>query len=116
VGLPFDTHQSAGAALAVTTKGHAAVTGSYVHQMPSTAVIQSAFVVELDPAGKQVKSQTFGPIDGVTDDVTQEGWGLAPAKAGALYVAGDFYGVIGVAGHTLTSAGSSDIFVARLAP
>lgn len=116
LGLPFDKHQSAGVALTVTSAGHPAVTGSYVHALASSAVMQSTFLVELDAGGAPVKSETFGPIDGIADGVSQEGWGLAPAAAGGLYVAGDFYGAIDVAGQTLAGAGSADIFVARLPP
>ena len=113
-GLPFDTHQSDATALAIDAKGRVAVTGSYVHHVDSSTVIQSAFTAVLGDGGEILGSQTFGPIEGYGSKVTQVGRGIAPAKAGGFYVGGDFYTAVLIAGASLTGAGSSDVFVAKL--
>jgi hypothetical protein len=115
-GLPFDQHQSAAVAVAVDAAGDAAVTGSYVHDVDPSDVIQSAFLVKLDPGGKSMDSETFGPLSALAGDTTtQEGWGVAPAQDG-FYLGGDFYTEIDVAQTVLTDSGSSDVFVAKLTP
>lgn len=113
-GLPFDQHQSTALALTVNGDADIAVTGSYVHHVDEGSVIQSAFVVAVGFDGEVLASQTFGPIDGFGAKVTQEGWGIAPAKAGGFYVGGDFYTAIDVAGASLSGEGSSDLFIAKL--
>lgn len=113
--LPFDTTQSTAVALTLDGAGNVSTTGSYVHHM-SSGVIQSAFVVTLDPTGASTKSATFGPLDGYGTSVTQEGWGIAAGQGGVLYLGGDFYAAMDVAGTTLSGDGSSDLFVAKLAP
>jgi hypothetical protein len=116
-GLPFDTSQSTAAAIAVAPNGDVAVTGNYVHHVDSSTVIKSAFLVTVDPAGKALKSLTFGPTDGLGSSVTQQGWGVAPGpKPGSFYVGGDFYAQIDIAGASLVGDGTSDLFVARLPP
>jgi hypothetical protein len=113
--LPFDTTQSTAVALTLDGAGDVSATGSYVHHLPG-GVIQSAFVVTLDGAGNPTKSATFGPLDGYGTSVTQEGWGIGAGANGVLYLGGDFYAAIDVAGTTLSGDGSSDLFVAKLAP
>lgn len=116
-GLPFDTTQSSAVALAVGSGGHVAVTGSYVHKVDGSTTVQSAFLATFDKAGAPLASHTFGPTDGLGGKVTQVGWGLAPAPAGGLYyLGGDFFTQIDVAGTTLQGDGTSDVFVAKLAP
>jgi hypothetical protein len=115
-GLPFDTTQSNAVALTVDSAGHVAVTGSYVHKVDASTVIQSAFLATFDQAGAPLASHTFGPSDGFGGAVTQAGWGLAPAPAGGLYFGGDFFTQIDVAGKSLQGDGTADVFVARLTP
>jgi hypothetical protein len=116
-GLPFDSTQSSAVALTVDGASGVAVTGSYVHHADGgSSVVQSAFLSTFDASGKPLATRTFGPIDGFGGSVTQEGWGVAPAPGGGLYLGGDFYTAIDVAGASLTGSGSADLFVARLAP
>jgi acyl-CoA reductase-like NAD-dependent aldehyde dehydrogenase len=115
-GLPFDQHQSAAVAVALDASGDVVVTGSYVHDVDASHVIQSAFLVEADPQGMIMNSETFGPLSDLSGaTTTQEGWGIAAAPGG-FYLGGDFYTQIDVAETTLTDSGSSDVFVARLVP
>ncbi len=114
-GLHLGDRQSVGAALSVDAGGAPLVTGSYELAMSSGGVMQSAFAVGLDAStGKETFSHTFGPTDG--DGLTQEGWGIAPAPSGGVYLGGDFYSAIHVAGEDLDGDGSSDVFVARFKP
>lgn len=113
-GLPFDQHQSHATALGIDAAGRIGVTGSYVHHVDSSTVIQSAFASLLNPGGDLFGSQVFGPIDGFGGDVTQEGFGIAPAKPGGFYLGGDFYTAVNIAGASLGGSGSSDLFIAKL--
>jgi hypothetical protein len=115
-GLPFDTTQSSAVALAVDAAGHVAVTGSYVHKVDASTTIQSAFLATFDQAGAPLASHTYGPSNGFGGAVTQAGWGVAPAPAGGLYLGGDFFTQIDVAGKSLQGDGTADVFVAKLAP
>jgi hypothetical protein len=68
------------------------------------------FIVKLDPDGNYIWSTRFG---GVGD---QYGNDIATAADGSLIVAGSFGGTIDFGGGVLTSAGGTDIFVAKLDP
>lgn len=66
------------------------------------------FVAKLDPAGKHLWSKRFG------DAGSQTGMSVAADKDGNIVVAGYFDGTLDFGGGPLTSAGSIDIFVAKL--
>jgi hypothetical protein len=67
------------------------------------------FVAKLDPAGNHLWSKRFG------DASLQVGFGGSDA-AGNVLVTGYFEGTVDLGGGPLTSAGSYDVFVAKLDP
>jgi hypothetical protein len=69
------------------------------------------FVAKLDASGKHVWSKRFGDAMG-----SQTGMSVATDKDGNVVVVGYFDGAIDFGGGPLTSAGSIDIFVAKLDP
>ena len=68
------------------------------------------FVAKLDPAGNHLWSKGFG------DEGTQYGIGVTTDAAGNVLVTGWVQGTLDFGGGPLTSAGSYDVFVAKLAP
>ncbi|MRG97920.1 hypothetical protein [Polyangium spumosum] len=67
-----------------------------------------AFVAALGPNGE------FRYALRVGDAMMQNGGEIALAEDGSVYWSGSFDGSINIGGHTLTSAGNSDVFVARI--
>jgi hypothetical protein len=77
--------------------------------------IQSAgsgdvFLAKLDPSGVHVWSKRFG------DTKDQHGVGVATDVSGNVLLTGYFSGSVDFGGGALSSAGSSDIFVAKFGP
>jgi hypothetical protein len=70
----------------------------------------SLFVAKLDPAGHHVWSRGFG--DQAT--VTRWGAGVALDASGNVFLTGYFGGTVDFGGGPLVSAGSDDIFIAKL--
>lgn len=70
------------------------------------------FVAKFDPGGNHTWSKRFG---GSSIDVDR-GYGIATDKAGNVLVTGSFSGTVDFGGGPLTSAGGSDIFVAKFDP
>jgi hypothetical protein len=68
------------------------------------------FVAKLDPNGNHVWSKRFG------DANDQEALSIAIDTAGNVVITGKFFSVVDFGGGPLTSAGDSDIFVAKLDP
>jgi hypothetical protein len=68
------------------------------------------FVAKLDPSGQLLWSLRAG------DATDQRGQGIAVDAAGNVLVSGMFEGTMDLGGTTLTSAGSKDVFVAKLDP
>jgi hypothetical protein len=66
------------------------------------------FVTKLDPAGGHLWSKRFG------DAADQVGYALAVDGAGSVSLSGMLYGAADFGGGLRTSAGGSDIFVAKL--
>lgn len=62
------------------------------------------------PAGKPLDARRFG------DPASQFADGVAVDGRGAVFVGGHFEGTLNFGAGTLTSAGKSDVFVARFAP
>ncbi len=67
------------------------------------------FVVKLDPNGGQIWAKRFGD-----SGENQYGFGIATVPGGDVVVAGEMRGGMDFPGGALTSAGGSDVFVARL--
>lgn len=68
------------------------------------------FVAKFDPNGNLLFSKRFG------DAVSQQGLGVTTDLAGNIYLVGGFNGTINFGGQPLVSAGSSDIYLAKLDP
>ncbi|MDI1447247.1 hypothetical protein [Polyangium sp. 6x1] len=69
-----------------------------------------AFVASLGPNGELRYALRVG------DATMQNGGEVALAADGSVYWAGSFDGTIDIGGQTLTSAGNTDVFVARIDP
>ena len=108
-----------GSGIGVDSLGNVYVLGSF----EGTAVIASdtvsstggpsdedVFLAKLDPAGTLLWMQQAG---GAGD---MDAYGLSVSPSGGCYVAGHFMGSAAFAGITLTSTGSSDVFLARFDP
>src|SRR5262249_45698011 len=67
-------------------------------------------VAKLDANGNHLWSKIFG------DTGTQYAWGMAVDAAGDVAVTGAYDGTIDFGGGPLASAGSSDIYLAKLDP
>jgi hypothetical protein len=76
----------------------------------TTAGMNDAFVAKLDPAGAHVWSKRFGDSD------SQYVLGLAVDGLGQIALTGSLQGTIDLGGGALTSAGSADVFLAKLTP
>jgi hypothetical protein len=68
------------------------------------------FVAKLNPAGTHIWSKRFGDTD------YQFGYSITTDSAGNVLFTGYFGGTVDFGGGALTSAGSVDLFVAKLAP
>jgi hypothetical protein len=76
----------------------------------ASAGVADVFVAKLDPAGDHLWSVRFGDSSG------QLASGVAVDDAGSLAVIGTFSGSVDFGGGALTSAGGTDVFVAKLDP
>ena len=105
-----------GQSVAVDRSGNAYITGSFQNSVAFGATTLTTpdtdstdiFVTKLDAAGSVVWATQLG---GSGQD---SGFGVAADAAGNAYVTGNFTGTGQFGGVTLTSAGDSDAFVAKL--
>ncbi|MBI4703747.1 MAG: hypothetical protein HY744_21770 [Deltaproteobacteria bacterium] len=105
------------ARVAVGADGSAVVTGCFGgrlevagHKIESAGDVDG-FLLRLGPDGSLLGLVGFG------DSAAQEGNGLAlDANNGDLLLAGDFAGSVDLGGGPLTSAGATDVLLARLRP
>jgi hypothetical protein len=99
--------------LAVDASGNVLVTGvfdgsiDFGGQTLTSLGGGDVFIAELDPAGAHKWSVRFGDSHG------QVGQSIAADGMGHVLVAGDMSGSVNFGGGTLTSAGASDVFVAK---
>jgi len=106
---------SAQYAYAVTTDGsdNVIVTGVFVGTVDfgggglTCAGDFDIFVAKFDAAGNHIWSRSFGDTD------FDFGWSVATDGSDNVYLSGYFYGTVDFGGGVLTSAGYSDIFVAK---
>ncbi len=109
-GLGFDR----AAAVASDPDGNVVVTGQYCGSVDlgggvfTSAGREDIFVAKYDPAGDHLWSRAFG--DSTSYDA---GTGVAVDADGHVYVTGYFRGSVDFGGGVLTSAGLSDIFLAK---
>jgi hypothetical protein len=69
------------------------------------------YVVKLNSAGTHVSSQAFGDAG-----ASQQGNGVATDSGGNRYLVGTFNGTVDFGDGPLTTAGGTDLFIAKLAP
>ena len=102
--------------MVVTACGDIALTGSFTGSLSfgepadelACAGAEDVFLARFDPEGAHKWSLRFG------DAASQEGRVLGSDSDGNLVVAGSFEGTIDFGSGLLTSAGSTDVFVAKL--
>jgi len=109
------TTQAAGA-VSVDASGNVIVTGNFngAVDFGGGALLSAGnndiFVAKLGSDGSHLWSKRFGDGD------IQEAHAVAVDASGNVIVAGNFYGTVDLGGGALTSAGSDDIYVAKLGP
>lgn len=107
---------SVGQSVAVDPVGNTLVTGGFSGSAefggnPIAALGQDVFLAKLDPSGAQVWAARFGGMTAAT------GTGVAADASGNSLLTGYFSGSIDFGlGAALVSAGSRDVFVAKLSP
>ena len=109
-----DTAAQTGVDVAADKQGATIVIGDFAGKLDfDGTVLTSAgstdvFVAKLDGGGGVVWARRFG------NNVAQNGKGIAVDDVGNVYVTGSFSGTIDFGGGALTSAGGTDVFVAKL--
>jgi PKD repeat protein len=84
--------------------------GDFGGGLLASAAYLDVFVAKYSAAGQHLWSQRFG---GVGDDIATA---VAIDRGGNILMAGSFAGTVDFGGGPLTSAGESDIFVAKYSP
>lgn len=113
-----DADDQRGADLAVDAQGNVVLTGTFSGTidfgegpLSTTGGFDAdVFVAKLDSNGNPLWGKKFG------DASPQRGSGIAVNAAGQIFLTGGFSGEIDFGTGALTSAGDSDVFIARLAP
>jgi len=101
-------------AVAVDTSGNAVVVGSFAGSVDfgggslTSEGGNDVFVAKLGPKGEHLWSKRFGNWN------EQVGFGVAVDSDGNILLTGMFDGSIDLGGDTLTSAGTKDVFLAKL--
>jgi hypothetical protein len=102
--------------VAVDAQGDVVVTGSVAGNVdfgggPLAGSGQDdIFLLKLDTTGKLVWAKVVGSAQ------EDQGYAVAIDAAGDIFTAGSFEGTIDLGGGTLTTAGSTDLYVARFSP
>jgi hypothetical protein len=110
-----DSQLQQGNAVAASGPGEVVFTGSFQGMVDfgggplSAGASDDVFAVKLDPAGAFVWGKRFGDPAS-----SQIGAGVAIDGGGNVLLTGGFAGAIDFGGGPLSSAGSSDVFVAKL--
>jgi hypothetical protein len=111
-----DAGSQTGTGVAADAQGNVLVTGDFAGSVDfGGGVLTSAggadvFIAKYDPTGKHLWSKRFGDAD------HQGGTGVAVDGLGNVLVTGSLAGAADFGGGALTSAGSVDLFVAKLDP
>ncbi|WZI67215.1 MAG: SBBP repeat-containing protein [Gloeotrichia echinulata CP02] len=105
---------SPGGAITVDSLGNTYITGSFFDTATfgnttlNSGGNQDAFITKLDSSGKFLWAQKLG---GASDD---SGNDITVDSSGNIYVTGRFSSTVTFGNTTLTSAGNTDVFVAKL--
>jgi hypothetical protein len=109
------TSSDGGRSVAVDSSGNAYVTGDFSSSsmimgsyMLSTAGSSDVFVAKLSSTGGVTWASRFGGAS------TDSGRSVAVDSSGNVYVTGSFRSSMTMGSYTLSTAGSSDVFVAKL--
>jgi hypothetical protein len=112
-----DAQDQTGMSLDVNTAGDIVVSGRYKGTLDfgggltitATATADDVFVAKLTTAGAVVWAKSFG-----TANNTDQANAVSLTPQNDVVVAGNFNGTINFGGGVLTSAGSTDLFIAKL--
>ena len=102
--------------VAVDASGNVIITGPFAGSVNfggdvlTSAGQYDVYVAKFDPDGMHLWSKRFGDLN------SQVANAVAVDAAGNVVVAGDFAGAMDFGGGALTSAGNTDIFIAKLDP
>ncbi|GAC1469538.1 MAG: hypothetical protein NVSMB9_13460 [Isosphaeraceae bacterium] len=113
------TGNDQGQSIAVDTSGNVYTTGGFQgtanfgSQTLTTSGAQGIFVMKQDTAGNVVWAKSMGGPD-LSDPQGQSGFGVALDGSGNVYTTGVFTGTASFGGVSLTSAGLTDSFVAKM--
>ncbi|APR84643.1 Hypothetical protein A7982_09992 [Minicystis rosea] len=111
-----DAQAQSGTGIAVDGLGNTLIIGDFAGAIDfgggalTSAGGTDVFVAKLDSAGAFVWAKRFG------DNMAQNGRGIAVDSAGNVVITGSFAGKIDFGGGALTSAGGTDVFVAKFDP
>ncbi len=112
-----DAGAQEGRAIAVDMNGNVAITGAFGGVLDfgggplATAGSNDVFLAKLDALGNHIYSKNFG------NNTNQYGNGVAfVPNTGEMVIVGYLGGTIDFGGGVLTSAGSSDTFIAKFSP
>jgi hypothetical protein len=115
-GRSFGAAGQAGHRVATDGEGNVLVTGTFTEAVDfgggriESAGSSDIFLAKLSPDGRHLWSKGFGDVS------YQRGQGLAVDAQGNVFVTGSFEGTIDLGGGPMTSAGPTDIFLAKLDP
>lgn len=122
MGLPLwskifgDVAAQTATRVAVDAQGNIAVIGDFAGKIDfgggalTSAGATDVFVAKFDPTGAFLWAKSYG------NNLAQNGFDIAFAPNGDVVFTGSFAGAINLGGGALTSAGATDLFVARLDP
>jgi hypothetical protein len=109
-----DGADQSGQGVAVDGAGNVYVTGSFQGTIDlgggplTSAGGDDVFIAKLDSSGDHVWSKRFG------NGASQNAAGVAVDSSGNVLLVGSFYGTIDFGGGSLTTAGGTDVYVAKL--
>src|SRR5262249_4366603 len=113
-GKVYGTTSSLTAGIAADPMGNILVTGDHTGDIDFGGKVlpnpngDNVFVAKLDPSGGHIWSRSYG------DDNPQHAKGIAVDGSGRAVVTGNFNGSIDFGGGKMPSAGSVDMYLAKL--
>jgi hypothetical protein len=111
-----DASQQVGRAIAADSAGNVIVTGSLAGSADfgggplASAGLADVFLIKLSAAGEHVFSRAFGDAD------DQVGRAVATDATSSILLGGHFKGSLDLGNISLTSTGSYDLFITKIAP